>query len=514
MANLCSLIAATVWLLLATKTGMAVSTTHALIGGMLGCGLGTHNYRAINWKYIGKVCISWVVAPFLSMIVCIVYYFLLRRFLLRSPNSVENGFRCLWLLVWLVSCSCTLFLTFENPIVLHGVSCNQLQSDGSMVNKEPCSVNDWVMGHVGLSFGIAFAAGTVLCCLMAPVVYWHARRRIAAFDNGYRLGDSSERRKLASKGPIVADAEMGFEINLEKTAAVDDVFNRQRQLSGGSLSTGRSSKSDNLFNGHSENYMLETNDVSSKVYPKGMKGFYQRKLDNAPWKADLHAEAYEHDALAEQFALKAEQFEPRTEMFFATLQIVSAAMACLVHGSNDVANAAAPFASIYSIYKEGVFVKTISVPVWILVLAGSAISVGLTIFGGRVIKTMGIELFFVSPSRGFCVEMAAATMMIAGSFIGIPLSTTHIAVGAMVGCGLLDRQHDPETGQDLGERFLGLNFSAINWKLVGKLAISWVATLIVTCVIAYLLFCYTVYSPTMQLGRYSPCSEWDVSCLI
>ena len=113
----------------------------------------------------------------------------------------------------------------------------------------------------------------------------------------------------------------------------------------------------------------------------------------------------------------------------------SCAMA-FAHGSNDVANGIGPLAAVASLVKSGGEVaQKADLPLWILVLGGVGIVVGLTTLGYRVMRTIGSDITSLTPSRGYCATLAAASTVVLASKTGLPVSTTHIAVGAVMGVG-------------------------------------------------------------------------------
>jgi len=130
-----------------------------------------------------------------------------------------------------------------------------------------------------------------------------------------------------------------------------------------------------------------------------------------------------------------EQIE-KIERRFKFLQIFTAGYMAFAHGSNDVANSIGPLAGVYALYKYGVIAMKASVPIWILALGGVGIILGLAVFGRAVIRTIGTKITHITPSRGFAAEFAAATIVLIFSKAGMPISTTHTIVGAVVGVGL------------------------------------------------------------------------------
>lgn len=149
-----------------------------------------------------------------------------------------------------------------------------------------------------------------------------------------------------------------------------------------------------------------------------------------------------------------------TERVFVVLQIMTACAVAFAHGSNDVANAIGPLAAIVSAVNEGIDVAGKSpVQPWMLAVGGIGIAVGLATWGYRVMETVGKKITELTPSRGFAAELAAATTIVLASRLGIPVSTTHTLVGAVLGVGLA--------------RGIG----AVDMRVVGHIVVSWVATL-------------------------------------
>lgn len=148
------------------------------------------------------------------------------------------------------------------------------------------------------------------------------------------------------------------------------------------------------------------------------------------------------------------------EKIFAILMIFTASAMAFAHGSNDVANAIGPLAAVYStIESGGEIVAKAAVPSWILLLGGIGIIVGLATYGFKVMATIGKRITELTPSRGFAAELGAASTVVLASGTGLPVSTTHCLVGAVLGVGLA--------------RGIG----ALDLRVVGTIGVSWVVTL-------------------------------------
>ena len=147
------------------------------------------------------------------------------------------------------------------------------------------------------------------------------------------------------------------------------------------------------------------------------------------------------------------------ERVFAILMIFTACAMAFAHGSNDVANAVGPVAAIVGVLQSGSVTAQSVVPGWVLLLGAIGIVVGLITYGYRVIATIGKHITELTPSRGFAAELAAASTVVAASGIGLPVSTTHTLVGAILGVGM------------------ARGIAALNLRVIGSIFSSWVITL-------------------------------------
>ena len=148
------------------------------------------------------------------------------------------------------------------------------------------------------------------------------------------------------------------------------------------------------------------------------------------------------------------------ERVFGVLMIITAAAMAFAHGSNDVANAIGPLAAIYSVVESGGLIGAKSaLPIWILLVGGAGIVVGLITYGHKVIATIGTGITQLTPSRGFAATLAAAATVVIASGTGIPVSTTQVLVGAVLGVGL------------------ARGMAALDTRVINKIFLSWIVTL-------------------------------------
>ena len=186
--------------------------------------------------------------------------------------------------------------------------------------------------------------------------------------------------------------------------------------------------------------------------------------------------------------INAEKFDPKIEEVFKYLQIFTACCDAFSHGANDVANSVGPFAAIYLIYKEQ---NTLSKKLdmeddayWILGLGGIGIGLGLIIYGKKIIYAIGNKLCKITPSRGTCIELGSALVIITGSRLKIPLSTTHCQVGATIGVGLLENKSCFK------------KIEGINWWILSKTTFGWIITCIIVGFTSGILSAQGVYGPS------------------
>jgi len=155
---------------------------------------------------------------------------------------------------------------------------------------------------------------------------------------------------------------------------------------------------------------------------------------------------------------------------FAQLQVLTACYVAFAHGANDVANAVGPLAAIFSVVKTKTVALKVEVPIWMLLVGGIAVGGGLFAFGTRVMATIGKRITEITPVRGFCAEFGAATTILICSRLGLPVSTTHVLVGSVVGVGLM--------------RGMG----ALDLRILKNIGLSWIVTLPFTILLSMLLY--------------------------
>jgi len=398
---LCALISVSLWLAIATAFSLPVSTTHSVVGAVLGFGLCVP-WADIQWIELVKIIISWFLSPALSSVCAATLYGLSRTFILRSANSFNRTLNSFAFIVLM-----TVWINVSFIIIKGG------------------SAYDWTenLGGYGNAIGVALACAVAVAL---PVQFLLVPRMRSRLGNLTEPGASASLESGGSSGANPADAtEGGKSVVAVGGAAKPMTWAQKRQ---------------ELIHGD---------------------------MDSDERVASIHENA--------------EKYDYRTELAFGYVQVFTACAMAFAHGANDVANAIGPLASIAELYfSNGIVNSKSDVPIWILCLGGAGLVVGLALFGHLVIRALGVKLIKVTPSRGACIELATALVVVIGSILGLPLSTTHTMVGASIGVGLVD-----------GAR------KSINGKLIGKIVLGWVATIVVAGAVSAAVFSLIVYGPSL-----------------
>lgn len=289
-AMVAALLSSAIWVNLATWIGAPVSTTHSVVGGVMGAGIAAAGLSVISWATIGMIAASWVISPVLGGIIAAGFLWFIKSRIVYQPDKIAAARKWVPVLVGFMAG------TFATYLVLKG-----------MKNIYPVSI------QMALLAGLAI--GVIVGLIMVPII--------------------------------------------------------RRQSEG-----------------------LENRNKSIKV-------------------------------------------------LFGIPLVVSAALLSFAHGANDVANAVGPLAAIVQVSHTGMFADQVAIPFWVMLIGALGISVGLFLFGPKLIRMVGSQITKLNPMRAYCVALSAAVTVIVASWLGLPVSSTHIAVGAIFGVGFF-REWDAE----------------------------------------------------------------------
>ncbi len=318
-----ALLAAATWLMIASMRGWPVSTTHSIVGAIVGFSSVAISVDAVNWVKVGSIAASWVVSPVLAGGLSFLLFTSVQKLILDHDNATERAIRLIPVYMWIVG------FMISMVTLLKGLK------------------------HVGAEVNLGTGSQFVDAALLSTI----AGLLVAT------LGAVLLRRLAGRRG----------DVGLEKV--------------------------------------------------------------------------------------------------FGVLMIFTACSMAFAHGSNDVANAVGPLAAVVQTLRSGGEIAAQSaMPGWILLIGAAGIVVGLATFGWRVMKTIGQKITELTPSRGFAAELGAAGTVVLASGTGLPISTTHTLVGAVLGVGLAR----------------GIN--AVNLGVVRQIVVSWVVTLPVAAVLAVVFF--------------------------
>ena len=424
---LCALTASTTWLYTATYLKLPVSTTHAVVGGIMGFSLAFGGVDAVNWNssipdfpYISGLSVivcSWVTSPIFTGILAAIFYTIVKCVVLSAPEG-EAGKRASLMLPFIVGFT----VWIESMLIIVKAAGPQLGwgfGDAA-----------WVGAIVGVGIGI-------LSCVFIPCL----RSNLMKHEEKVALGT----------------ADRPYNLENEITFSWSNFFPYLKQ---------------ELFR---DPWTVKRNgETVQSVEAANQKQLY---ADDVVIKEDVQSPIKaSKDAIADVSDF--EQYDAGAEYVFKYMQVFTACCASFAHGSNDVSNAAGPFAGIYQIYTTGAVSSKSDCPAWIIAISAGGICIGLATYGQKIMELLGDDLTFISPIRGFCAELASALVVTVCSAYGMPVSTTQSITGGIIGISLMD-----------------LPFYKLKWRLIGFIFLSWIMTILVTVALSAAIFSQGVFSP-------------------
>jgi len=438
LGNLSALGASAIWLILATFLKMPISGTHSIVGSVLGFSLVARGTDGIDWWKLGSIVGSWFVSPVLSGLVSGAIFFGINRFIIRKEDAITPGLRSLPIFYGV-----TIFINLISILL-----------DGPDMFKIKTSLPDWTEPVFGLliSLGISLIVATVVVIWMVPKL----RREITDLARDQSPINPPDEKKLNNGFAKEFIPELGEGEKKHSSGTVIITTNEKNVLTKGPPSL-EVIPMDGVTPNSSGTPLIKPAGSDIEIsYRNGINGIMSSK-DTSP--ARTNSEDEDEGIIFPKNGKKEDGDRPGVGKLFSFLQILTAAFGSFAHGGNDVSNAIGPLIALWLVYKEGIVDTVTQTPIWLLIYGGVGISLGLWVWGRRVIKTMGEDLTKITPSSGFTIEIGAAITVLLASKIGIPVSTTHCKVGSVVFVGWIRSSKD-----------------GVDWSLFRNIIFAWVVT--------------------------------------
>ncbi|CAI4284119.1 CRL_G0004900.mRNA.1.CDS.1 [Saccharomyces cerevisiae] len=461
-----ALIGSSCWLTFATAIGMPVSTTHSIVGGTIGAGIAAGGANGVVWGWSGvsQIIASWFIAPILAGAIAAIVFSISRFSVLEVKSlerSIKNALLLVGVLVFATFSILTMLIVWKGSPNLHLDDLSEIETAVSIV------LTGAIASIVYFIFFYPFYRRKVLDqdwtlklidIFRGPSFYFKSADDIPPMPEGHQLTiDYYEGRR-----------------NLGTTVSVEDEENKAASNSNDSVKNKEDIQEVDLVRTETE---PETK-LSTKQYwwsllkqgPKKWPLLFWLVISHG-WTQDvIHAQVNDRDMLSGDLKGMYERskfYDNRVEYIYSVLQAITAATMSFAHGANDVANATGPLSAVYVIWKTNTIGAKSEVPVWVLAYGGVALVIGCWTYGYNIIKNLGNKMILQSPSRGFSIELAVAITTVMATQLGIPTSTTQIAVGGIVAVGLCNK-----------------DLKSVNWRMVAWCYSGWFLTLPIAGLIA------------------------------
>ena len=478
LAMLCALISSSLWLTLATKIGLPVSTTHSIVGGIIGVAFATIGANGVDWTWEGvpQVFAAWGIAPCIAGAFAAIIFLITKYGVLERKNPLICGFWMIPLYFGVTSAVLTMSIVWKGAASL--------------------DLDDWGTGPtVGTIFGTAGGVVLLYGLFLLPFLYrrlyledwtlkgWEVfkgpmlwfRSEVPPMPEGMKkqvVQDYYRGHTTRTTGPIPGD-------NVP-VASIADQPNDVEKAAGQTATSNSSSSSvnpDNILPAHNSVPTLSKEDAAhakSQEHPWTTPRGFLARLSYYFFRGvnrDIVEEQGTANTAPKGFAAKilakdltkyhkhVPAYDNKTEHLYSFLQVMTAAVASFGHGANDVSNGVGPLAAIYQIWRTNEASSRSEVPIWILAFGGAAISIGLWTYGYNMMRQLGNRLTLHSPSRGFSMELGAALTVVMATRLALPISTTQCITGATVGVALCSG-----------------TVRAVNWRMITWIYMGWFVT--------------------------------------
>jgi sodium-dependent phosphate transporter len=421
---------------------LPVSTTHTIIAAIVGFSLAAKGWGSIMWGSCSKIFISWVAAPAITGLIGFLFFFLVKKFVLKSANPFDRSAMSYSLVIFITLCINIFF-------VLHkGLKKFKIDT--------------------GIKLAIAFGSSFAIAVLFQLLVVGWLKNRIVQKETEANAAAEDKAAEKLEQGDGSSSSSSDLVKKEETTDENKDKTEGAEATTEYPMVEGTESRLD-------ENKDDDDDKIKSK---KNFSSRLVKKIADSTYNRDLEKEALEKDNDAADIWNKLEQYDEKSEILYSYLQVFTACALSFAHGSNDVANAVAPICAVLAIYDTGVLTAKAPVPQWVLVMGAFGIVVGLALFGYKVIISIGYRLTKLSPSRGFCIQLATTLVVVTASYAGIPVSTTQSTIGGTTGVGAVEGK------------------TGVQWWFMAKVFFGWVGSFFLTCLTSAGLMAFCFYAPS------------------
>ncbi|ROT37339.1 phosphate transporter family protein [Sodiomyces alkalinus F11] len=467
-------IASATWLLTATKLGFPVSTTHTIVGALIGAGIGAQS--AVTWQWtrgsVSQIAASWLISPLISAAISAILFATLKFSVLERKDSFQKALRAIPFYLAFTGAVLALFITIEAP------GAPSLEELGAGIAS--AIVLGTFFGVLAISYIFFLPYFHRVVVLKDPRMRpWHLplgpllrRENPPLYFPGketmlvdHYQSAHDKPTPVADQQPAAKPTEGPKQIDSEDPASGD----LERQPTPDVPRAPRKPEPEERF--------LAPTAHLPMYHPKRIKSYVVYFLLQG-----VTRDCITHSSLRlENVHSKAPRYDNRIEHLWTYAQVASAVMMSISHGSNDVANAVGPWVAVYQTYNTGEVGSENPTPVWILAVAGILLGAGFWFMGHHIVKALGNKITQLSPTRGYAMELGAAITILLASRLGLPVSTTQTLTGAVVGVSLMN-----------------MDFGATNWKQLAYIFLGWVLTLPCVATFAGLLTAMALNAPSFS----------------
>ncbi|KFY35019.1 hypothetical protein V494_06280 [Pseudogymnoascus sp. VKM F-4513 (FW-928)] len=457
----CALVGSSIYLSIATRLGMPVSSTHSIMGGVIGMGVATVGAKNVSWgwKGVAQVFAAWAIAPGIAGCFGAIIFTITKYGVLKRSNPVKAAFFMVPIYFGFTTAILTMLIVWK----------------GATTIKNPSTA--LILGCI---FGVGGGVALLTVIFLLPYLYrllikedWQLKWYHIFF------GPLLLRRGTVPAKPegheIVTDYYQTFDYSNGSSTDGSAVPTADHDIENDGSKTGSIQKNIDVPTETSEKPKKNPLQIAKRLLFRGVDmdvvGHQSKK--SSALVGDLKSV---HDA--------ATHYDNKAEHTYSFLQVLTACTASFAHGANDVANAVGPLATVYTIWNSSKYElkKSSDVPIWVLAYCGAALSIGLWFYGYNMMRQLGNRITLHSPSRGFSMELGSAVTVVMATRLALPISTTQCISGATVGVGLCAG-----------------TWRAINWRMIAWIYFGWIITLPCTGIIAGCLTGIVINAP--QFGK-------------